>query len=182
VAYDVSDFREGEMPLFMIIETDHPSCPLVDVRLRHEFTFPKPVLKMQEYRHTIGRIEEGQTSEIVLEIGELPPEEPVISVASTFPGVRMELVGEAEKEGIITRYTVKVTPPAGFHGLLYAPFTVYTTRRQQDMFVWGLVVPKGHTGTLGPMEIVPGTCAMKWTGKPASAASAAAPAPAPAAR
>lgn len=181
--YDVATFRQGEIPLFMVIETDHPDCPLVDVRLRHEATFPKPVLKMQEYRLTVGRLEEGQSGEVTLEIGELPAEEPVIAVASAFPGVKVELVGEPEKEGIITTYTAKVTPPAGFHGLFYVPITLYTTRRQQDMVVWGLVTPKGHQGTLGLMESVPGTCAMKWKGgaaatvEPKAGASAATPEP-----
>ncbi len=176
IAYDVNEFKQGEMPLFLLVETDHPACPIVDVRLRHEYTFPKPVLKMQEYRLTLGKKEQGESGEIHLEIGELPPEEPLVSVASPFPGLRLELIGEPEKEGVTTKYRCKVTPPPDFAGLLYAPITLYTTRRQQEMWVWGMYTPKGHTGCLGVMEQIPGTPAMRFTGKPATAAAPATPA------
>jgi hypothetical protein len=175
VEYNIADFKAGEKPLFLVVETDRADCPLVDVRLRHAETFPKPVLKMQDYRHTVGRIEQGGSAELFFEISDLPENEPVVSVASTTPGAKMEIL-ETTKEGIMTKVKVRYTAPKDFTGILYSPITIYTSRRQQGMFVWGLCVPPGFSGTLGS-KMVPGVGpSMKYTGDtPAAAVAPVAP-------
>jgi hypothetical protein len=176
--WDATEWKQGEMPLFLLLETDRADCPLVDVRFRHEWTFPKPVLKMQDYRITTGRIEQGQSAEVHFEIAELPQGEPVVSIASPVPGMSIEML-ETTTEGIMTKIRAKVTPPADFTGILYAPITLYTTRRQQEMVVWGLIVPPGHQGPLGTAMEHAGGSMMRFIGGKAAAAPAAAPTAAP---
>lgn len=177
VEYDVTEFKPEEMPLFLLIETDRADCPIVDVRLRHEATFPKPVLKMQDYRHTIGKIEQGGSAELHFEIAELPDNEPVVSLASTMPGAKLEIL-ETTKDGIMTKIHARFTAPKDFQGLLYAPITLYTSRRQQGMFVWGLVTPTGHKGTLGTKMVPAGGASMRYVGDGATTTAAPAAAPA----
>jgi len=172
--YDVSKFKEGAMPRYLLIETDRPDCPIVDLFFRHEWTAPKPVLKMQDYRLTVGRLEQGQTGEFVIEVAELTPEEPIVSISTSMPGASVEFITEAEHEGVSTKRTARFTPPKDFVGLLYAPITIFTTRRQQEMSVWGLVVPQGHVGCLGPMEPYLGS-SMKATMSGATPAAPKAP-------
>ncbi|MDZ4755656.1 MAG: DUF1573 domain-containing protein, partial [Phycisphaerae bacterium] len=179
--WDVTQWTEGEMPLFLLVETTHPLCPIVDVRLRHQYTFPKPVLRMQDYRLTTGRMESGQSAEINFEIGELPADEPVVSIASSsgssLPGLKIEIL-ETTKEGTITKIKTRVTPPKDFVGIMYAPITVYTTRRQQEMFIWGMIVPEGFKGPLGHAMVSAGGCSMRWIGGDKDSGSKAAEAPA----
>jgi hypothetical protein len=175
--YDVNSFPVGRKPRYLVIETDHPEAPLVDIFFRIEESFPKPVLKMQEYRLALGKVEQGTPGEFLLDIGELPADEPVVSVATTYPGARVEML-ETTKEGIFTKIKCRFTPPPEFTGLMYAPISIFTTRRQQDMGVFGMYTPKGHTGCLGPMEMGEGW-SMVW--KPTGPKSTAAATPAAAA-
>ena len=42
-----------------------------------------------------------------------------------------------------------MTPNSGVLGIVYVPFTIYSNKRQQELTVWGQVVPKGTTGCFG---------------------------------
>lgn len=177
IEYDVDDLKSGEKPLFLVVETDRADCPIVDVRLRHKDTFPKPVLKMLDYRHTIGRIEQGGSAELNFEISDLPESEPVVSIASSMPGAKIEML-ETTKEGITTHIKARFNAPKDFVGVMYAPITLYTSRRQQGLFVWGICAPTGHTGPLGSKMVSGPGASMKYVGDAAPAAAPASTSPA----
>jgi hypothetical protein len=44
---------------------------------------------------------------------------------------------------------LKVIPNADTLGITYIPFKLYSTAKQQEIYVWGQIVPKGHTGCFG---------------------------------
>lgn len=142
------DFEPGKAPRYWIIETDRADCPLVDLFVRHESTMPLPKLKLTDYRHTFGRIEQGVNPEFTVEISDLPAEERIITAASDSSAAKVELVG-TETEGNITKVKLKVIPNADTLGITYIPFKLYSTAKQQEIYVWGQIVPKGHTGCFG---------------------------------
>jgi hypothetical protein len=142
------DFEPGKAPRYWIIETDRADCPLVDLFVRHESTMPLPKLKLTDYRHTFGRIEQGVNPEFTVEISDLPAEERIITAASDSSAAKVELVG-TEVEGNITKVKLKVIPNADTLGITYIPFKLYSTAKQQEIYVWGQIVPKGHTGCFG---------------------------------
>lgn len=142
------DFEPGKAPRYWIIETDRADCPLVDLFVRHETTMPLPKLKLTDYRHTFGRIEQGTNPEFVVEISDLPAEERIITAASDSSAAKVELVG-VETEGNITKVKLKLVPNADTIGIAYIPFKLYSTAKQQEIYVWGQIVPKGHTGCFG---------------------------------
>jgi len=149
LAYDVvNDFAGQEIPLFWVIETDRDECPLVDVRMRLESTMPRPTFKMQDYRITFGRVAHGETADFTVEIGEQPDDEPILGASLESDRGRVEIV-DMEKEGIITRLTLRFTPSADSDGLVWAPLKLHSNRRTQDLHLWGQVVPAGHEGCLG---------------------------------
>lgn len=149
LSYDITkDFEGGPMPLFWIIETDRADCPLIDVRMRHESTMPKPTFKMQDYRITFGRVEQGKSAEFTVQIAELPEDEPILGAAIDSDRGRVEIV-KIEKEGIMTDITLRFTPSDTSDGLVWAPLKLHSNRRTQDAFLWGQVVPAGHQGCLG---------------------------------
>jgi hypothetical protein len=142
------DFPDGKPPRYLIVETDRADCPLVDLFVRHESTFPKVVFRLSGYRHTFGRIEEGGSHEFHLDVTELPAGERIVTAATSSSAAKIEFLGVApEAKGF--RIKLRVTPNPGQIGILYVPFTIYSNQRQQDMTIWGQVVPRGHTGCLG---------------------------------
>lgn len=157
IEYDVGAFKEPEMQRYLCIETDHPDCPLVDVFFRHEATNPpNPTFKMNEYRYSFGRVEEGSDGTFLVEINDLPDGEVLTEITTSLAGATVKWDGDATTdEDLLTTRSARITPPEGFLGLLYAPFTIHTNLRQQELAVFGLVVPKGHTGCLGLMSPLP---------------------------
>lgn len=51
------------VPPFLIVETDHPKCPVLDLRVRHETTRISPTLNFAEFRENIGVVENGKPIE-----------------------------------------------------------------------------------------------------------------------
>lgn len=143
------DFEPGRVPRYWLIETDREDSPLVDVFVRHETTLPTPRLKLVEYRYTFGRVEKGATPEFVVEVQDLPAGESIITAASANPKVKLELVG-TEVEGNITKAKIRVVPAADAIGTLWIPFSLFTNARQQEIQVFGQVVPVGHKGCYTP--------------------------------
>lgn len=143
------DFEDPKnLPRYWIIETDRADCPLADVFVRHESTLPIPALRLTEYRHTFGRIEQGQSSEFTIEVQDLPATERIVAAASTTGLAKVELLG-TEVEGNITRVNLRVVPASDTLGVAYVPFSIFTNTKQQKVAVWGQVVPPGTTGCLG---------------------------------
>ena len=142
------DFPSGVAPRYWLIETDRADCPLIDVFVRHESTFPKVAFRFTDYRHTFGRIEQGASHEFVVEATDLASGERVVTAATASSSAKVEFLG-TETEGNTTKIKLRVTPNAGVQGVLYVPFTIYSNQKQQELTVWGQVVPKGTTGCFG---------------------------------
>jgi hypothetical protein len=109
---------------------------------------PRPTFKMQDYRITFGRVEQGQTADFTVQIAEQPEDEPILGAAIESDLGRVELV-ETEKDGTMTNLTLRFTPAEGADGLVWAPLKIHSNRRTQEAFLWGQVVSKGHQGCLG---------------------------------
>ena len=139
------DFPDGVAPRYWLIETDRADAPLVDVFVRHTSTFPKVAFKFTDYRHTFGRIEEGSSHDFFVEISELGPGERIATAATGSSNAKVDFLG-VEPEGTNTRINLRVTPNPGVLGVVYVPFTIYSNRRQQELTIWGQVVPKGTSG------------------------------------
>jgi len=142
------DFPDGAAPRYWIVETDRADCPLVDVFVRHESTLPRPALKLTDYRHTFGRLEQGTTHEFTIDVNDIPTGERVITAASNSSAAKVEFIS-AEAEGNITHIKLRVVPNAETVGVQYVPFTIYTSTRQQQTAIFGQWVPKGTTGCFG---------------------------------
>ena len=141
------DFEPGKAPRYWIIETDRADCPLIDIFVRHESTMPLPKLKLTDYRHSFGRIEQGVNPEFVVDITEIGAEERIVTAASDSSAAKIELVGTT-LEGDTTHVTLRMIPNADTVGITYIPFKLYSSTRQQEIYFWGQIVPKGHTGCL----------------------------------
>lgn len=142
------DFPEGKAPRYWLIETDRADAPLIDIYVRHESTFPKVAFKFSDYRYTFGRMEEGKSYEFTVEVSEIADGERIVTAATTKSNAKLDFLG-TESDGTHTKIKLRVTPNPGVVGLTYVPFTIYSNKRQQELTVWGQVVPKGTTGCFG---------------------------------
>ena len=149
LAYDLDTIAEP-YPRYLVIETDHPEAPIVDIYLRHESTLPTINSNMRMsggYRFPLGRIAAGETADIEIPFKSLA--RPLSTVISAHPDVRADLIGTRNEEtadGIITYALVRVTPDPDFSGMLYAPLEAMTSTGDTAPFdVFGVVVPAGET-------------------------------------
>lgn len=142
------DFPDGVAPRYWLIETDRADASLIDVFVRHTSTFPKVAFKFTDYRHTFGRMEEGASHDFFVEISELGPGERIATAATASGNAKVDFLG-VEADGTNTKINLRVTPNSGVLGIVYVPFTIYSNKRQQELTVWGQVVPKGTTGCFG---------------------------------
>lgn len=144
------DFVPGEAKRYWLIETDREDCPLVDIFVRHETTVTLPRGPVPtDYRHTIGRKEQGTSVDFVLDVTKTMPDEKIVAAASSSSTCKVELLGSSV-EGEVTHINLRVTPNDDLVGLAWVPFKVNTsTGREIEQAVWGQYVPKGHVGCFG---------------------------------
>ena len=146
-AYDLNDI-EQPYPRYLVVTTDQPDTPVVDIYLRHETTVPEINRNLRVsggYRHPFGRVDQGSATE--MEIGFVDLTDPIATVVSTSPDLRVDITGsrvEETKDGTITYQKLKVTPAADYMGVMYVPLTFMTNKGQTlDVPVYGVVQPEG---------------------------------------
>ncbi len=148
LTYDLDRFSEP-YPRYLIVETDRPDVPVVDVYLRHESTLPQLNRSMMisgGFRFPLGRMTPGQPVEL-----EVPFKSMTGSLSTAFsglPGVEVSLMGTRTQEtddGIITYALLRVTPSEDFRGVLFAPVEILgSTGASAVIKVFGVVVPEGE--------------------------------------
>ena len=69
VKYDLSSSGlHRAVPPFLIVETDHPKCPVLDLRVRHATTRIAPLLNLAEFRSNVGVLQNGTPAEFEIEV------------------------------------------------------------------------------------------------------------------
>jgi len=149
MTYDLEDIPVP-YPRYLLVSTDNPDVPIIDIYFRHETTLPKinrSMLVHDGYRHTFGRIDSGSSAEI--EIGFSDLAEPIATVISNSPDARVELLSSRDEiigDKVISFQKIKVMPAKDFEGTMYFPITFLANSGQStDVPVFGAVVPAGET-------------------------------------
>lgn len=136
-------FPESEpLPDFWIVETDHPDCALVDVRVRNSNPMKRPVLRMREYRINAGRIDpvDGVTIEVQSKDTQVAFDSVSLKGGDACP-VTAELVdSHAEEGGMLAR--IRLKPREGAAGFFADTLIVGSAGKQQELELFGSVRPK----------------------------------------
>ncbi|MFO0872955.1 MAG: DUF1573 domain-containing protein [Phycisphaerales bacterium] len=139
VAYDFTSTPPAQVPCYLIVETDRPDCPVMDIRVRHENTRIVPTFKIAEFRSSFGRVEAGAKGEFDLEVKDLD-EVRIASVQSRDPAQAEVRLTSQKPDGKNVLCTFELTPAPGRTGMLYFPVTLTTTDgRKTDLLVFGRV-------------------------------------------
>ncbi|MBM4115754.1 MAG: DUF1573 domain-containing protein [Phycisphaerae bacterium] len=148
-------FPEGEaIGDFWIVETDHPNCGLVDVRIRNANPIKRPVLRMREYRINAGRIDpvEGVRIEVQSKDATTP-----FDVVSVKGGVACPVTAELiesrkEDEGMVA--VIQLKPLPDVRGFFADTLIVGSGGKLQELDLFGTIRPKPE-GAAAPAPAAP---------------------------
>ena len=136
------------MRLWWVIETDHPDCPILPMRVRHECTGLKAdpdwrqrTWRFPEYIAQLGALHAGVPVEVDVDIVN-EKNVRIFAVQSRSSGADAELVSTTPKEGDITTYRVRLTPRRGYEGMLYAMVLFRSDTGSKDIAFIGRVMPQ----------------------------------------
>lgn len=122
-----SDAECEGMRLWWVVETDHPDCLVLPLRVRHECTGMKRDTThkqrgwyFDEYLVPTGPVRAGEPVEVVVPIvhHEMMPPVPITAVEATTEGFAAELVS-VETSGRGAQCRIRFTPAADASGMFY---------------------------------------------------------------
>lgn len=147
--------EEGRrMPPFLAIETDHPGCPILSMRVRHECTMHERPEPGQDWalahRSTLlGELWPNEAAEFSVPLRWRPGAQvasTIREVVSESPQFAAKLLEEYEESGTLW-YRVQITPAAHHRGLLYGRVRFQSDAHDMAMTVIGVVRDPGDEGS-----------------------------------
>ena len=137
VRYDFTPSASAKVPPFLIVETDHPKCPVLDLRVRHETTRIAPALNFAEYRENVGLSAKGASSEFEIEIKHMAAAR-VSGVTSLNPAAKTELL-EQRSDGDSLMVKVRFTNVSLPNGVFLFPCQFTSGAKAADLWLYGTV-------------------------------------------
>jgi hypothetical protein len=140
------DSSGKRVPGWIVVETDHPECPVFDLEVRHECNRrPKPqpsdTWYMPEKRVLLGGVKAGQTQDfevIVKWMPRKPMTDSVKTVISESPAFKVDLVEVVpQADGMFCK--IRLTPTAGHKGLMYGTIRLHSNQQSSPIVVIGSV-------------------------------------------
>lgn len=125
------------VPPFLIVETNHPKCPILDLRVRHETTRITPAFGFAEFRANCGVLSPKGSTEFELEIKHMGAAR-IGSVVSLNPKARTEIVSQ-KPDGSSVLVTVRVTDLGLPPGPFLFPCRFSGNGKQSDFWLFGSV-------------------------------------------
>jgi hypothetical protein len=130
------DDAGNRMPMWLVVETDHPQAPIVDMRIRHvpctmiETPQPGRLWVLSELREVVGELQPGESHEFAVSMkwlrGEAPNDE-IGRVESQIDQFSAELL-EVTREGDTITARVRVTASKDHRGLIYGDLRLFGQR------------------------------------------------------
>ena len=145
VAYDLSQKTSSAMPKWMLIETDHPDAPMVEMRVRHmasrlphQFQNYKVKVQFDGYIANVGRIAPGGTTDFSVELKQFK-NRTLSELRSGNPDFVVKLLQRKDGDGDRVRITGSITPKTGASGPFMCPVQFVTPEGAETMYVIGTI-------------------------------------------
>ncbi|MBX3354470.1 MAG: DUF1573 domain-containing protein [Phycisphaeraceae bacterium] len=135
IAWDLKKYGDAP-PHYWLIETDHPDCPLLPVRIRHESTIPRPVFRMKDYAMNLGRMDPNSSVEAEILIED--PGEPILTVTSASDRARAEMIRTEVVDGWL-HLRVRITPRKDLEGVFDFPLVIYSPTKDMEIPAFGVI-------------------------------------------
>lgn len=137
VRYDFTRDPTAKVPPFLIVETDHPKCPLLDLRVRHESTRITPALGFAEYRANLGVLAPKGNGEFELEIKHMGAAR-VSRVSSLNAAAKTELL-EQKSDGDSLLVKVRFEDLGLPKGMFLFPCRFESGVKTADFLLYGVI-------------------------------------------
>lgn len=127
VEYDLSGIECSKMPPYLVVSTDRPDAPVIDMRVRHACTRIDPVIPFAEFRVNLGVVRPGSTTSYDFELKQARGWTATGATCSD-PRIRISFVKQkpVDSEGhSLVALEAVVAPDA--RGLLLVPVTLDAT-------------------------------------------------------
>lgn len=148
--WDLTGFDEGtcknaageRMPGWIVVETDHPEAPLIDLEIRHNCNRRKAATAMDTWsladkRVLLGSVKAGEAVETQVLVRWLPQREHVDrpqAVVSESPLFTVEL-GEIKEQEDGMMVTLRITPAKDATGLIVGPMRMHGNRQSGPLTI-----------------------------------------------
>ena len=139
--YDFTGIPCDQLPLFLIIRTDHPRAQMLDLRVRHDpCTKITPTMPMGDYRSNLGVVKAGDTVEVPLEFKK-PRRPRMESVTCADPRLTTTMLEQTSDGTQLRVLTLVAIAPDMPEGLFQIPITYSDGTISSDHIVYGWVEP-----------------------------------------
>lgn len=138
VRYDLASpgLTQG-VPPFVIVETDHPKCPVLDLRVRHETTRITPAIALAEFRSNVGIVPAKGTVEFEIELKHMGAAR-VERVTSNRKEWKAELVGQkADGDSVLLK--VRLTDLGAMPGPFLFTVALGSGPKSADLWIYGVL-------------------------------------------
>jgi hypothetical protein len=125
------------VPPFLVIETDHPKCPILDMRVRHATTRITPSFGFGEFRANCGAISPKGTAEFELEIKHMGKAR-IAAVQSLVPTFQTQIVSQ-KPDGDSVLVTVRVVDLGAQPGPFLFPCRFSGNGKTSDFWLFGTI-------------------------------------------
>ncbi len=145
VAYDLTGETQASMPKWMMIETDHPEAPMLEMRVRHRWSmlphqFKDYTVKVQfdGYIANVGRLAPGSTAEFTVELKQFRGRT-LQMLRSGDPRFEVMLLSQTQGDGDRVKVVGALRPKADVRGPFTCPVVFVTPEGVETMYVIGTV-------------------------------------------
>ena len=143
VSYDLRGETAATMPKWLFIETDHPEAPMVELRIRHEWSkLPHQVRPMtiifDGYLANVGAISPNVPVPFTIELKQFKNRQ-VLAVDSADPSFQVAMLRQIAGDGDRVRVDASVTAAPNASGPFEVPITVRTREGSETMYLIGTV-------------------------------------------
>jgi hypothetical protein len=152
VGYDLTGETPDTMPKWLLFETDHPEAPMLEMRVRHQWSmlphqFPdhQVAIQFDGYIANLGAIPAGSPAPFSLQLKHFAGQR-VLGLRSDAPEFRVALTEQIPGDDDRVRITATITPAEGTSGPFIVPITFDATTGSEQMYAIGVVRPEAPQG------------------------------------
>jgi hypothetical protein len=156
VGYDLTGETPETMPKWLLFETDHPEAPMLEMRVRHQWSmlphqFPdhKVAIQFDGYIANLGAIPADSPAPFSLQLKHFAGQR-VLGLRSDAPEFQVALTEQIPGDDDRVRITATITPAEGLSGPFIVPITFDATTGSEKMYAIGVVRTEAPQGDARP--------------------------------
>ncbi|MDX2115682.1 MAG: DUF1573 domain-containing protein [Planctomycetota bacterium] len=146
IGWDLSALAADKLPLWFVVETDHPTSPIIDLPVENmEWEPPRRgrIWTFTGANANVRRVEPGGFADVTLTLSGAPgaPMDAIERIEVDPPVADVRIMGMAAADTGGLKVRLRVTPNRDHRGLLLANVYVVASGHEESFMLMGRVVP-----------------------------------------